>query len=195
MDNYVAELQAAAESYTDDDYAAKKAERATKIAQLQAKDELAAFNMVTLDYKKDLKQQSKRNTLSDADILILEEELADIVEERSTFQDAVPTTKKEHSEAKKQSAEERKELKNGKGFSQPVNAKVDDNLKKSGIDQATMSGGAIEGNGAQKLETCDAIITEIEESTRIAGIDTAIQNVGKTHPNLVTCLDGFFSLL
>jgi hypothetical protein len=37
LDNYVAELQAAAEGYTDDYYAAKKAETVTKIAQLHAK--------------------------------------------------------------------------------------------------------------------------------------------------------------
>jgi hypothetical protein len=52
LDNYVAELQAAAEGYTDDYYAAEKAETTTKIAQLQAKDELAAFNMVTLDSRR-----------------------------------------------------------------------------------------------------------------------------------------------
>jgi NAD(P)H-hydrate repair Nnr-like enzyme with NAD(P)H-hydrate epimerase domain len=67
LDNYVAELQAAAEGYTDKYYAAKNAEVQTKIAQLQAKDQLAQFNMVMLEYEKDLNQQSKRNMLSDAD--------------------------------------------------------------------------------------------------------------------------------
>jgi hypothetical protein len=55
LDNYVAELQAAAEGYMDGCYSAEKAEVVTKIAQLHAKDELAAFNMVMLEYEKDLK--------------------------------------------------------------------------------------------------------------------------------------------
>jgi hypothetical protein len=55
LHNYVAEFQAAAEGYTDGCYSAEKAEVVTKIAQLHAKDELAAFNMVMLEYKKDLK--------------------------------------------------------------------------------------------------------------------------------------------
>jgi hypothetical protein len=55
LDNYVAELQAAAEGYMDDSYAAEKAEVVNKIAQLHAKDELVAFNMVMSEYEKDLK--------------------------------------------------------------------------------------------------------------------------------------------
>jgi hypothetical protein len=97
FDKYVAELQAAAEGYTDDYYAAEKAETVNKIAQLHAKDELAALNMVTSEYEKDLKRQSKRNTLSDADRVTVELELTDIVEERSRLQDAVPANKNEHS--------------------------------------------------------------------------------------------------
>jgi hypothetical protein len=134
LDNYVAELQAAAEGYTDDYYAAEKAETTTKIAQLQAKDELAAFNMVTSEYKKDLKRQSKKNTLSDADRVIVELELADIVEERTHLQDAVPATKNEHSLGKKQFGEEKKTPENGKAFGQPINAKMDEVLKTNGID-------------------------------------------------------------
>jgi hypothetical protein len=82
------------------------------------------------------------------DQLTVELELADIIKERSTLQDAVPTTKNEHSEAKKQFAEEKKKPENGKAFGQPVNAKIDDVLKKNGIDQAAMFGGTIKENGA-----------------------------------------------
>jgi hypothetical protein len=57
LDNFVAELQAAAEGCTDDHYAAEKAEVVTKIAQEHAKEELASFNMVMSEYKKDLKRQ------------------------------------------------------------------------------------------------------------------------------------------
>jgi hypothetical protein len=157
--------------------------------------------MVMLEYKKDLKQQSKRNTLSDVDRLIAELELADIVKERRTLQDAVPTTKNEHCEAKKQFAEEKKKPENGKVFGQPINAKIDDVLKQNGIDRAAMFGSTIEGNGSRKLmENCDAIITEMEEyvlgaPTRIAGTDAEIRHVGKAHRDLLTCLDGFFSFL
>jgi hypothetical protein len=77
LDNFVAELQAAAKGYTDDYYAVEKAEVVTKIAQEHAREELASFNMVMLEYEKDLKQQSKRDTLSDVDRLIMELELAD----------------------------------------------------------------------------------------------------------------------
>jgi hypothetical protein len=50
------------------------------------------------------------------------------------------------------------------------------------------------------MENCDTIITEMEESvlgapTRIAGTDAEIRHVGKTHYDLLTCLDGFFSFL
>jgi hypothetical protein len=78
---------------------------------------------------------------------------------------------------------------------------MDDLLKKNGIDRAAMFGGTIEGNGARKLmENFYAIITEMDEyglgaPTRIAGTDAEIPHVGKTHRDLLTCLDGFFSFL
>jgi hypothetical protein len=49
LENYVAKLQAAAEGYTADYYAAEKAEASSRMAQLHAKDELAEFNMVILE--------------------------------------------------------------------------------------------------------------------------------------------------
>jgi hypothetical protein len=201
LDNYVAELQAAAEGYTDDYYAAEKAETVTRIAQLHARDELASFNMVMSAYEKDLKTQWKRNTLSDVDRVIVESELADIVEERNNLQDRVPATKNDFAEAKKQFAEERKKPENGKAFGQPINAKMDEVLKKNGIDRAAMFGGTIEGNGARKLmESADAIINEMEEhvlqsTTRFVGTDEEIRHVGETHRHLLHSLDGYFSCL
>jgi hypothetical protein len=52
--------------------------------------------------------QSKRNTLSDANQVIVESKLADIAEKRTCCQDTVPATKNEHSEAKKQFTDEKK---------------------------------------------------------------------------------------
>jgi predicted nucleic acid-binding Zn-ribbon protein len=53
--------------------------------------------------------------LSDANQVIVESELADIVEERTRLQDAVPATKDKHSEAKKQFTDEKKrKSENGK---------------------------------------------------------------------------------
>jgi hypothetical protein len=67
LDNYVAELQAAAEGYSDKCYAAEKDKAQTTAAQLHVKEELIRFNVVALEYKKGLKQQEeKRNMLSDA---------------------------------------------------------------------------------------------------------------------------------
>jgi hypothetical protein len=68
-----------------------------------------------------------------------------------------------------------------------MNAKMDEVLKKNGIDRAATFGGTIEGNGARKLmENADAIINEMEEHvlnapTRFAGTDDEIRHVGKTH--------------
>jgi hypothetical protein len=72
-------LQAAAEGYTDDYYAAKKAEVETMAAHLHAKEELAQFTIVMLECEKDLQRQQKRYTLSDANQVIVVSELADIV--------------------------------------------------------------------------------------------------------------------
>jgi hypothetical protein len=47
------QLQAVAEGYTDNYYAAEIAEVVAKIAQLHAKDVLASFNMVMSKYEKD----------------------------------------------------------------------------------------------------------------------------------------------
>jgi hypothetical protein len=78
LDNYVAELQAAAEGYTDNNSAAEIAEVKTMAVHLHAKEQLAQFTMVMSEYKKDL----WRNTLSDADrVIAVVLELADIVEE------------------------------------------------------------------------------------------------------------------
>jgi hypothetical protein len=201
LDNYVAELQAAAEGYTDDYYAAERAEVQTTAAHLYAKEQLAQFTMVMSEYEKDLKRQQKRNTLSDADRVIVESELADIVAERNRLQDAVPATKHNHAQAKKMFAAEKKKPENGKAFGQPINAKMDEVLKKNGIDRAAMFGGTIEGNGARKLmENADAIINEMEEHvleapTRFSGTDDEIRHVGKTHGSLLHSLDGYFSCL
>jgi hypothetical protein len=54
----------------------EKDEAQAKAAQLDAKDKLARFNMVTLEYEKDLKQQQKRRALSDEYRLIVESELS-----------------------------------------------------------------------------------------------------------------------
>jgi hypothetical protein len=83
--------------------------------------------------------------LSEADRVILEIEMRDVVEERTLLQDTAPRTKAEHVEAKKAFAAERNKLENGKAFGQPVNAKMDEVLKKNGIDRAAQFGGTIEG--------------------------------------------------
>jgi hypothetical protein len=139
--------------------------------------------------------------LTDAHRDILESELADIAEERTRLQDAVPQTKNANGEAKKAFLEEKKKPENGKAFGQPINAKMDEVLKKSGIDRAAMFGGTIEGNGARKLmDNADAIINEMEEhvlqsTTRFAGTNEEIRHVGETHRHLLHCLSGYFSCL
>jgi hypothetical protein len=139
--------------------------------------------------------------LSDADRVIVESELADIGEERSRLQDAVPAAKNAFGEAKKVFLAEKKKPENGKAFGQPINAKMDDILKKNGIDRAAMFGGTIEGNGTRKLmDNADAIIDEMEDhvlqsQTRFAGTDEEIRHVGNTHRNLLHCLGGYFSCL
>jgi hypothetical protein len=199
--NYVSELQAAAEGYSDEYYAAEKEEAETATAQQDAKDELARFNMVTSDYQKDLKRQQKSNNLSNEDRLTVELELSDILEERNLLQDAVPHTKSQHAEAKKRFAAEKKKPENGKAFGQPINAKMDEVLKKNGIDRAAQFGGTIEGNGARILmEKCIEIIDEMEEyvlqaPTRVAGTDDEIRDVGEMHRHLLLSLDGYFSCL
>jgi hypothetical protein len=55
LDNNVAEMQAAAEGYSDKYYLAEKEQAVTTAARLHAKEELAQFNMVTLECKQDLK--------------------------------------------------------------------------------------------------------------------------------------------
>jgi hypothetical protein len=52
LDNYVAELQATAEGYSDKYYAMEKDEAQTMAAQLHLKEELARFNMVILELKR-----------------------------------------------------------------------------------------------------------------------------------------------
>jgi hypothetical protein len=202
LDNYIAELQAAAEGFTEDYYALEKAAVQTTAAQLEAKYQLAQFNMVTSEYEKDLKRQQRRNTLSDEDRLIVESELSDIVEERTLLQDAVPRTKAENVIAKKLFSDERKKPQNGKAFGQPINAKMDEVLKKNGIDRAAQFGGTIEGNGARILmEKCVSIINEIEEhvllqgESRLGGTDDEIRHVGEMHRHLLLSLDGYFSSL
>ena len=139
--------------------------------------------------------------MSHADQVIVESELADIGEERIRLQDAVPAAKNDYGEAKKVFSAEKKKPENGKAFGQPINAKMDDILKKNGINQAAMFGGTLEGNGARKLmDNADAIIGEMEEHvlqspTRFAGTDEEIHHVGNTHRNLRHCLSGYFSCL
>jgi hypothetical protein len=73
--------------------------------------------------------------------------MRDVSGERTILQDTAPRTKAEHVEAKKALAAKRNKLENGKAFGQPVSAKMDEVLKKNGIDQAAPFGGMIEGSG------------------------------------------------
>jgi hypothetical protein len=201
LNNYVAELQAAAEGFTDEYYVLEKLEGQATAAHLNAKDQLAQFNMVTSEYEKDLKREQRRATLSDDDRLIVESELSDILEERANLQDAVPRTKFEQVQAKKLFSDERKKPANGKAFGQPLNAKMDESLKRIGIDRAAQFGGTIEGNGSRTwMERGGEVISEMEEHvlqspTRMAGTDEEIRHVGETHRQLLLCLDGYFSCL
>jgi hypothetical protein len=202
LDNYLAKMQAAAEGYSDEYYVAEKEEVRTLAEQLNAKEELAQFNMVTLEYEKDLKREQRRKTLPDAHRLIVKLELLDIFEEQTLLQDAVPRTKALQLQAKKLFAAEKEKPENGKAFGQPINAKMDEVLKTNSIDRAAQFGGTIEGNGARTLmEKCGAIINKVEEhvlqaATRVAGTDGEIRHVGMMHKHLlVTLLDGFFSAL
>jgi hypothetical protein len=89
-------------------------------------------------------------------------------------------------------SEEKKKPENEKAFGQPINAKMDEVLKKNGIDRNAMFGGTKEGNGARKLmDNADAIITEME----FAGTDEEIRHVADTHHNLLHSLSGYFSCL
>jgi hypothetical protein len=81
LDNYGAEMQAAAEGYSDKDYVAEKDQLLTMAAQLHVKEKLTQFNIIMLEYEKDLKQEQKRNMLSVEDQLIIKLELLDIVDE------------------------------------------------------------------------------------------------------------------
>ncbi len=64
------------------------------------------------------------------------------MEEKSLFQDSVPCTKAEQLQAKKLFVAEKKKPENGKAFWQPMNAKMDEVLKRMASVGAT-----IEGNG------------------------------------------------
>jgi preprotein translocase subunit YajC len=75
---------------TDEYYAAEIEEAQTMAVHLHAKEQLAQFTMVRSKYEKDLERQQKRNTLSDADQVIVVSGLEDIVEERTHLQAAVP---------------------------------------------------------------------------------------------------------
>jgi hypothetical protein len=83
-----------------------------------------------------------------------------------------------------------------------MNAKMDEVLKKNGINRAAQFRGTIEGNGAHILMgKCVAIIDEMEEhvvlgvSARVAGTDDEIRHVGMMHKHLLTYLNGYFSAL
>ena len=125
----------------------------------------------------------------------------DVAEEQTPLQDAVPRTEAERVEAKKLLAAERKKPENGKAFGQPVNSKVDDALKREGVDRAAQFGGTIEGNGARMLiKKCVTIIDEMVEfvlqapaATRVAGMDEEVRHVGQMHKHLLLSLDGCFS--
>ncbi len=99
-----------------------------------------------------MKREQKRNTLSVEDRrLIVELELFDINDEQTLLQDAVPKTEALQWQAKKRFAAESKKPENGKAFGQPINAKMDEVLKRNGIDRAAQFGGTIEGGMAHVL--------------------------------------------
>jgi NAD(P)H-hydrate repair Nnr-like enzyme with NAD(P)H-hydrate epimerase domain len=73
LDNFAAELQAAAEGHAEEHCNTEKQEEVLAMkAHQDAKDDLAQLNTLTLECEKDMAQQWKRNDLSGADQVIVE---------------------------------------------------------------------------------------------------------------------------
>ncbi len=78
------------------------------------------------------------------------------------MQDAVDRVKVFVLKSKKLFPEEKKKEENHKGTGQPLHAEIDSILQRHGIDRAAQFGGALAGNGCQKLMAeADAIMKEI----------------------------------
>jgi hypothetical protein len=198
LDNFMSEIQAAAETYTAKYHAAEK-EMVRIAAELEdSQEDLGRFNTIHREYEKDLKLTERRQTISEEVRSTVEAELIFIEQERNMLQVRVDKLKDKLKPAKQQFKDEKKKTENSKAFGQPLRAKSDEIHKKRGIDRAAQFGGDLEGNGIQKLMAeAVSIIDDIEEQLlgmeRVAGTDEEIANMCEKHRQLFICWDGYFS--
>jgi len=127
--------------------------------------------------------------------------LKSIGDERHLLQEAVESSKEKLRGAKSTFAKAKSQPENSKADGQPLRAKIDETLKKYGIDRAAQFGGDIEGNGARKLMSeCTDIIGDIEKyvlslssTAGVIGTEEQLKDVCEKHRQLFLCLDGYFS--
>jgi hypothetical protein len=198
LDNLMAKVQAAAESFTPAYREAEKEVDRISLAVEEALEDLGRFNTIHRDYEKDLKLRNRNRLLDEISRSTIEAELLFIDDERNVLQNCVESQKTVWKQAKKKFADEKKQPGNSKAFGQPLRAKCDEILKRRGIDRAAQFGGDLEGNGVRRLMAeANAIIDEIEgvvlEMDRVAGTDDEIRDVCEKHRQLFLCWDGYFS--
>jgi hypothetical protein len=151
----------------------------------KAKEELQHFNDGYREYIIDLRHQKRQRVGMMEDLrAIAEEELGDILLERVGMQDAVDGAKVFVLKTKKLFAEEKKNEEKCKGTGQPLHAEIESILQRHGINRAAQFGGALTGNGCQKLMAeADAIMKEIGDyifqlavEQRLVGTQNEIQH-------------------
>lgn len=205
LDHLVVELQAAAETYS---LAYVKAEWEvchTKPKLSLAKLDLARYNNSHSDYEKSLKRllasRTARRQLTLDKEALYESELDDIQADRKVLEAEVGRLVKILDAANLTLKGEKKKEENGKAFGQPLNAKMDDILRKHGIDRGHVFGGDIDGNACRRLmENASSIVDDIESyvhglTTQKCASQEEIHEVCEYHKQLFFCMDGYLSAM
>ena len=211
LSNLTKELQAAAETYSE-----KYMELESDVSRLvqdikNEKNKLARFHVVNGDYMRDINNLLKGRSLESQ--LIRKEspetlQKAEIdnevlTREKQLYENRIETLQQELADKKKNFSKEAAAEENSKAFGQPLRAKIDDILRKYGIDRAAQFGGDIEGNGCRKLmENSISIVAEIKEYIKNQSTTTIkyatneeIFELCDYHAQLLLCVDGYISCM
>ena len=126
-----------------------------------------------------------------------------LTKEQQSLENIIENLQQEHVLKRKEFSKEAATDDNLKAFGQPLHSKIDDILRKYGIDRAAQFRGDIEGNGCRKLmENSISIVAEInnyitnpEYTTIKYATNEEICKLCNSHAQLLLCVDGYISCM
>ena len=205
LKSFIREMQAASEAYSAEYLEAEEglgnASEALDIAIRKLREYKAQVREPLKEGRKALRR-SGRNALGQVQHDVVRSEVEQIEGEIDKLQEEVDSSKVAKEMAREVFEREASKDENSKAFGQPVRKKIEEILKKHGIDKGAAFGGDLQGNACRKLmEKASTIVDEVKvfmclpetAATRVIGTDDEIRERCDLYCQLLVAFDGCLS--